>query len=49
MCLGHIIISKIFGNNKYYLKNLRLDLFAKFYDILDHSVIIESWGTNVIL
>ena len=41
--LGHITISKNFGNNKYYLKILKLDLFVKFYDVLGHIIITESF------
>ena len=42
--LGHIIISKNFGNDKNYLEILKLDLFVKFYDVLGHIVITESFG-----
>ena len=36
---GHIIILKIFGIDKHYLKFLELDLFAKFYNILGYNII----------
>ena len=37
--LGYIKIAESFGENKYYLKILKLDLFVKFYDVLGYSII----------
>ena len=42
--LGHIIILKSFGNNKYYLKILKLDLFVNIYDVVGHSIIMRIIG-----
>ena len=47
--LGHIIILKNFMNNKHFLKILDLGLFVKFYDVLGHSTITNSFGQIVIL
>ena len=42
--LGHIIITIRFRNDMYYLEILKLDLFAKFYDMFGYNIIIESFG-----
>ena len=41
---GDIIISESFKNDKYYLEILKLDLFAKSYDVLGHSISTKSFG-----
>ena len=41
---GRIIISKSLGNDNYYLEILKLDMFAKFNDIVGHSVVTKSFG-----
>ena len=46
---GHIIILKSFRNTKYYFKIMKLDLFAKVYDVLVNSIIMKVLVKNVIL
>ena len=41
---GHVLISKSLGNDKHYLEILKLDLFAKFYDVLGHIIITKYFG-----